>query len=227
MIGCSKEVAEQLLIAAELELGTVKEVNSSLEAGMVITQSVEKDKKVPIGSKINIEISNGIPEENSFDVTVNLPNINKTGILKIYVNSELYFTSNELLLDGAQKVYNIKGTDAETTFTVTIDDCTVQKGKIDFTQVPAVVSEEEILPYEQKESLIDVVNKTKTDAINQLNAAGFYNIDFVEESNDSIVAGNVISQSPVSDSVSKIPTSTKIILTISTGPAEESVDTAG
>ncbi len=225
LVGCSKEVAEQLLIAAELELGTVKEVNSSLEAGMVVTQSVEKDKKVPIGSKINIEISNGIPEENSVDVTVDLPNINKTGILKIYVNSELYFTSNELLLDGAQKVYNIKGTGAENVYTITIDDNPVQKGKIDFTQVPAVKSEVEIIPFEQKETLIDVVNKSKNDAINQLNAAGFYNIDFIEESSDSIVAGNVISQSPASDSITKIPTSTKIILTISTGPAEEPAET--
>ena len=111
--GCSKEVAEQLLKAAGLEVGTVTEVDSALEKGMVVTQSIAKDTEVPLGTKIDFSISNGIPSESSVDIVVTLPSTQKTGTLKIYLNSELYYTSGELYLDGANKTYTIKGKGAD------------------------------------------------------------------------------------------------------------------
>ncbi len=220
--GCSKDVAEQLLKASDLVLGTVTEVNSDLEAGVVVKQSIAKDESVPVGSKIDIEVSNGIPAESSAEITVNLPAISKSGVLKIYINNELYFTSGELYLDGATKKYPITGSGADNSYVVMIDDCPIQKGKVDFTKTPGVVSDVENLAYESMAILPNnLVGKTKDEAISQLKAAGFANISIVESPSDAIESGRVISQSPVSDGTTKIATSQTITLTISTGPNAE------
>lgn len=217
--GCSQDVAEQLLKASDLTLGKVTEVNSDAEAGMVVKQSVKADTLVPVGSKVDIEISNGIPAESSAEITVNLPAVNKSGILKIYVNNELNYTSGELYLDGATKTYTIKGSGADSSYVVMIDDSPIQKGKVDFTKSPAVVSDVENIAYESMAILPNnLVGKTKDEAISQLKAAGFSNFNIVESPSDAIESGRVISQSPVSDGTTKIPTSQTITLTISTGP---------
>ena len=222
IVGCSKEVAEQLLKASDLVLGNVKEVNSDLEAGMVVKQSIDKDEFVPVGSKIDIEVSTGIPAEASVDIKVNLPAVNKSGVLKIYVNNELFFTSNELYLDGAEKTYTIKGSGADSSYVVMVDDSPIQKGKVDFTKSPAVVSNVENIAYESVAILPNnLVGKTKAEAISQLNAAGFANVEIIESPSDAIASGRVIAQDPVSDGTTKIPTSTTIKLTISTGPNAE------
>ena len=47
------------------------------------------------------------------------------------------------------------------------------------------------------------------------------NVEIVESPSDAIALGCVISQSPVSDGVTKIPTSKTITLTVSSGPNVE------
>lgn len=219
LVGCGKDEAIQLLKASDLEVGSVTEVNSDKEAGMVVKQSVEKDTEVPIGSKIDIEISNGTPAKSSANITVNLPSVNKSGVLKIYINNELAFTSGELYLDGATKTYTVEGQGASNSYVVMIDDSPIQKGKIDFTKAPAVVSDVENIAYENMAVLPNnLVNKTKNEAVNQLNTAGFNNIEIIESPSDAVPIGCVISQNPVSDGTTKIATSTVITLTISSGP---------
>ena len=212
--GCSKEVAEQLLKAADLEVGTVTEVDSALEKGMVVTQSIAKDTEVPLGTKIDFTISNGIPSESSVDIVVTLPSTQKTGTLKIYLNSELYYTSGELYLDGANKTYTIKGKGADNSYRVIIDDTVIQEGKIDFTKVPGVITE--IKNNDGAQLLTNVVGETKDSAISKLNAAGFKNIRFIEVE-DATPAGTVISQTPSGDGSTKYPVSQEIVLTVSLG----------
>ena len=212
--GCSKEVAEQLLKATDLVLGTVTEVDSELEAGMVVSQSIEKDTDVPIGTKVDITISNGIPSESSVDIVVTLPASNTTGTLKIYINSELYYTSGELYLDGANKTYTLKGKGADNTYRVIIDDTVIQEGKIDFTKVPGVVTE--IKNNDGSQILVSVVGLTKDEAVSKLNAAGFKNIKIIEVE-DATAAGTVISQSPTADGTTKYPVNQEIVLTVSLG----------
>lgn len=212
--GCSKEVAEQLLKASDLEIGTVTEVDSALEKGMVVTQSIAKDTEVPLGTKIDFTISNGIPSESSVDVVVTLPSTQKTGTLKIYLNSELYYTSGELYLDGANKTYTIKGKGADNTYRVIIDDTVIQEGKIDFTKVPGVITE--IKNNDGAQLLTNVVGETKDSAISKLNAAGFKNIRIVEVE-DATEAGTVISQTPSADGTTKYSVSQEIVLTVSLG----------
>ncbi len=212
--GCSKEVAEQLLKASDLEIGIVTEVDSALEKGMVVTQSIVKDTEVPIGTKVDFTISNGIPSESSVDITVTLPSTQKTGTLKIYLNSELYYTSGELYLDGANKTYTIKGKGADNSYRVIIDDTVIQEGKVDFTKVPGVITE--IKNNDGAQLLTSVVGETKDSAISKLNAAGFKNIRIVEVE-DATPAGTVISQTPSGDGTTKYPVSQEIVLTVSLG----------
>ena len=212
--GCSREVAEQLLKASDLEIGTVTEVDSALEKGMVVTQSIAKDTDVPLGTKIDFTISNGIPSESSVDVVVTLPSTQKAGTLKIYLNSELYYTSGELYLDGANKTYTIKGKGADNSYRVIIDDTVIQEGKIDFTKVPGVITE--IKNNNGAQLLTNVVGEIKDSAISKLNAAGFKNIRIVEVE-DATPAGTVISQTPTGDGTTKYSVSQEIVLTVSLG----------
>ena len=218
--GCSREVAEQLLKASDLEVGTVTEVDSNLEKGVVVEQSIEKDTKVPVGSKIDFTISNGVPSESSVDITVTLPAVNKSGILKIYLNNELFYESKELYLDGATKTYTLTGKGADGNYKVMVDDILVQQGKVDFTKVPAVLSEVENVAFDNTEVLPNVVGSMKDVALDDLNNAGFTKVKVVEEVNEK-PAGEVIAQSPTSDGTTKISTSTEIVITVSLGPSEE------
>ncbi|MBQ4573110.1 MAG: Stk1 family PASTA domain-containing Ser/Thr kinase [Clostridia bacterium] len=215
--GSSKEAAEQALNAVDLEVGTITEVNSELEAGIVVQQSVEKDTEVPIGSKIDFSVSNGIPPASSVDVYVTLPSVNKTGILKIYLNSVLFYTSEELYLDGATKQFTLSGSGSENNYTITIDDSPVQKGKVDFTQEPAVITEVEEITFENKVVLINVEGMREQEAIDKLKNAGFKNVETVKQPSVTVPYGVVISQIPNADGITKYSTNESITLNVSSG----------
>ena len=215
--GSSREAAEQALNAVDLEVGTVTEVNSELKAGIVVQQSVEKDTEVPIGSKIDFSVSNGIPPASSVDVYVTLPSVNKTGILKIYLNSVLFYTSEELYLDGATKQFTLSGSGSENNYTITIDDSPVQKGKVDFTQEPAVITEVEEITFENKVVLINVEGMREQEAIDKLKNAGFKNVETVKQPSVTVPYGVVITQIPSADGIAKYSTNESITLNVSSG----------
>lgn len=217
--GCDKALALQLLDAAGLAAGQITEVDSALAKNVVVSQSVDEGESVPVGTKIDFTVSTGISGESSVDVTVTLPNLQKSGQVKIYINNDLFYESkaNEVLLDGAKKTYTLKGKTADSTYKIIVNDSIIlQEGKIDFTKNPATVIEKKDYAV-----LIDVTGKTKDEAVSQLNAAGFTNIEVVNSESNSITAGYVISQSPVGDGVTRISTDSKITLEISKGPAAE------
>ncbi len=217
--GTTREMAEEQLKAVGLEVGVVTEVNSELEAGVVVQQSVEKDADVPVGSKIDFTVSNGIPPESSVDVFVTLPSVNKTGILKIYINSVLFFTSEELYLDGATKQFTLTGSGAENSYTITIDDSPIQKGMVDFSQDPAVITEVEEITFDNKVVLNNVVGMSQQEAVDKLTMAGFKaeNIETIKQSSTTVQEGVVISQVPVSDGTTKFSTNESITLVVSSG----------
>ncbi|MBQ8767990.1 MAG: Stk1 family PASTA domain-containing Ser/Thr kinase [Clostridia bacterium] len=218
--GTTREIAEDYLKNLGLEPGVVTEVNSELEKGVVVQQSVKADTDVPVGSKIDFSVSNGILPESSVDVFVTLPSVNKTGILKIYINNALYFTSEELFLDGATKQFTLEGSGAENTYTITIDDSPVKKGTIDFTQDPVAITEEEIT-FDNKVVLINVEGMTEQEAIDKLTMAGFKkeNIETVKKSSSTVPAGVVFSQVPTADGTTKFSTNESITLVVSSGPS--------
>ena len=218
--GTEREAAESHLRALGLEVGVVTEVNSELEAGVVVQQSVDVDSDVPLGSKIDFTVSNGIPPESSVEVFVTLPSVNKTGILKIYINSVLFFTSEELYLDGATKQFTMTGSGADNSYTITIDDSPVQKGKVDFSQDPAVITEVEEITFDNKVVLNNVVGMSQQEAIDKLTMAGFKaeNIETIKQDSTTVPEGVVISQVPASDGTTKFSTNESISLVVSSGP---------
>ncbi len=218
--GTSKEMAEELLKSKGLEVGVVTEVNSDLEKGVVVQQSVEVDADVPVGSKIDFTVSNGIPPESSVEVFVTLPSVNKTGILKIYINSVIFFTSEELYLDGATKQFTLTGSGVDNNYTITIDDSPIQKGKVDFSQDPAVITEVEEITFDNKVVLNNVVGMTQQEAIDKLTMAGFKaeNIETIKQDSTTVPEGVVMSQVPASDGTTKFSTNESISLVVSSGP---------
>ncbi|MGN0539367.1 MAG: Stk1 family PASTA domain-containing Ser/Thr kinase [Candidatus Fimenecus sp.] len=216
--GCDKALALQLLDSAGLAAGVITEVDSELAKDVVVSQSVKEGESVPAGSKIDFTVSTGTAGESTVDVTVTLPNLQKSGQVKIYINNDLFYESkaNEVLLDGAKKTYTLKGKTADSTYKIMVNDSIIQEGKVDFTKNPAVVTEKKDYAV-----LIDVTGKTKDEAISMLNAAGFTNVEIINTSSNSVTAGYVISQSPVSDGITRISTDSKITLEISIGPAAE------
>lgn len=219
--GTTREMAEEQLKAIGLEPGVVTEVNSEFEAGVVVQQSVEVDTDVPVGSKIDFTVSNGNPPESSVDVFVTLPSVNKTGILKIYLDSVLFFTSEELYLDGATKQFTLAGSGTDKNYTITIDDTPIQKGKVDFTQNPAVITEVEEITFDNKVVLNNVVGMEANEAVEKLVMAGFsrQNIELIRQNSTTVSSGIVISQVPVSDGTTKFSTSESITLVVSSGPS--------
>ena len=214
LIGSDQDAAKAALEAVGLKLGTVTEVNSNLEKGMICSQTFAEGTTVFAGSIIDVEVSNGIPTETTVDIVVKLPNINKPGKLKIYLNSEIVYESKELFMDGKTQTIQITGSGAENEYTVTIDDSPIQKGIIDFTQMPAV-----IVDMEEIVVLVNVVGNDKSAAEAKLKAAGFTNIEIVEKPSSTYSAGTVMSQTPSADGTSRISTKTKIVLEVSTGPS--------
>ena len=218
--GSAREMAESQLKAVGLEVGVVTEVDSFLEAGIVDQQSVKPDADVPVGSKIDFTVSNGNPPQSSVELFVTLPSVNKTGILKIYINSVIFYTSEELYLDGATKQFTLTGSGVDNTFTVTIDDSPILKGKVDFSQDPAVITEIEEITFDNKVVMNNVVGMTQQEAIDKLTMAGFKaeNIETIKQPSTTIPEGVVVSQVPTSDGTTKFSTNESITLVVSSGP---------
>ena len=218
--GSAREMAESQLKAVGLDVGVVTEVDSYLEAGIVDQQSVKPDADVPVGSKIDFTVSNGNPPQSSVELFVTLPSVNKTGILKIYINSVIFYTSEELYLDGATKQFTLTGSGVDNTFTVTIDDSPILKGKVDFSHDPAVITEIEEITFDNKVVMNNVVGMTQQEAIDKLTMAGFKaeNIETIKKPSTTIREGVVISQVPTSDGTTKFSTNESITLVVSSGP---------
>ncbi len=218
--GTSKELAEQLIEAAELKVGKVTEVDSLLDKGVVVKQSIAKNTTVPIGSSIDITVSSGKAPASSVEIDVKLPSVNRTGTLQLFINNKLSYTSDKLYLDGGTTKVTLSGTGADNSYTITIDDSTIQKGKVDFTKSPAEISQVENIAFVNKIELISVVDMYQQDAIEALLELGFSkgNIETKSEYNSSYAKGVVFKQTPESSGSSKISANTKITLYVSKGP---------
>ncbi len=211
----TKEDAEILLKAANLRLGTVTKVDSDKDEGLVVSQSVKADEKVPIDTAINISISNGKPSKSTAKITIDLPDTQSNGIVKIYINSELVYTSKELFLNGDSKSFEVEGTDTDNSYIVTVNDCKVQTGNIDFTSASPSPTDVKDFDYVEEIVLPNVMGKTREEAEKTLSAAGFTNVTVKEIEHSSSAAGTVFEQSPDASSNSyKCSPDTKITLKV-------------
>ena len=212
VVGCvSADMAKEMIEAAGFKFGDVKEENSDKRKGVVIAQSPEGDTKADADSFISIVISNGIPPESTTNISVTLPNAGTTGLMKVYINNELYGSPKDVLLNGGTNQIEVKGTGV-CTYSVLVDETEIQSGEIDFTKSPAVINNEKKNPNNFKVAVPNVNGDSVATATEKLKNAGFSNITVVNEEGKPVSAGIVTAQTPGKDQ--KTALSTEIKLTV-------------
>lgn len=213
VVGYSKDIATQLLKAEGFAV-VVNTQDSDKPEGEVIDQNPKAGDEADSGSSVTIIVSTGVPSESTATITVNLPNTvgSSTGVMKVYVESDLYKTFDEVLLTGGTKTVEIVGKGTKS-FNIRINDQTIMKGNIDFTKSPAVVSNVEKADYVEKISVPNVVGKTVEEAMTILENAGFKNVDVFDGDNNPVSSGKVVTQTPASDSTT-YPLNQKITLNV-------------
>jgi len=211
--GYSRDIAVQLLKSSNFNC-TVTTTDSDKPEGTVVDQSPKANEEADAGSTVTIYVSTGIPSESTATIDVTLPSTkgSSTGVMKVYLDNELYKTYDEVLLNGSKKTIEIVGK-GEKSFAVTVNDQTILKGNINFTVSPAAVINSETVAYVEKLPVPNVVGKSVSDALAILKNAGFTNVVVVDSENNPASSGTVISQDPVSDST-QYATGTQIRLKV-------------
>ncbi len=237
LIGWGTADAERLLTSVHLVLDeNIISEDSVKPAGEIIKQSYDEGLKVPLGTKISVTISTGIPPESTAEIKIKLPNYAaRIGNVLASLNSEIVYDKN-VLLDGSNYTFKVNGSGKENTLKVLVDSVLNYECTIDFTKVPGVLSN--IKDYSSsnitvptsssstenpisKVKMPQVVGLSQNDAINELINAGFMgeNIMVIDEVvSDLSKVGRVIRQNPEYNVFSKY--STDSLITLNVGVAE-------
>lgn len=217
VVGYSQDIAKKLIESAGFTVGNITEANSDKEKGVVLSQSPEGNTTAEAGAPIALVVSNGVPEATTATITVTLPKSSgASGTMKVYLNSTLYNSDQEqfpreVSFSGETISITLKGSGANNSYQVVIDDQEIQSGVIDFTKSPAAVSD--IKRSEFPVAVPNVVGQPVTQARTTLENAGFTNILFVDSDGNKVSSGTVTEQTPVANE--KVTPSTQIKLTVS------------
>lgn len=216
VVGYSQDIAKKLIESAGFTVGNITEANSDKEKGVVLSQSPDGNTTAESGAPIALVISNGVPEATTATITVTLPKSSgASGTMKVYLNSSLYNSEQEqfpreVSFSGETITITLKGSGANNTYQVVIDDQEIQSGKIDFTKSPAAVTDEKKTEFPV--SVPSVVGSSVADARTKLENAGFKNIVFVDSEGNKVSSGTVTAQTPEQNE--KVIPSTEIKLTV-------------
>ncbi|MDR1464166.1 MAG: Stk1 family PASTA domain-containing Ser/Thr kinase [Oscillospiraceae bacterium] len=187
-----------------LDESNIQEVDSNEAKGKIVWQSIDQGVKVPGDTKISVRISNGKPAAQDLTINLQLPQgaDGEEGTLRVFLNSE---KKNELtvLLDGSVKTLTVSGAGAGQQLQVMLNNDTVYKATVDFTQKPPKLTNEQHMGGSSGGNtgtlglLPRVIGKTKDAAVAALNDAGFMNVTFVTRSPTAIYPeGTVSGQDP-------------------------------
>jgi len=215
VLGYSQDIAKKLIESAGFTVGNITEANSDKEKGVVLSQSPEGGATAEAGAAVALVVSNGVPEATTATITVALPKSSgASGVMKVYLNSTLYNADGEqfpreVSFSGETITITLKGSGANNTYQVVIDDQEIQSGKIDFTKSPATVSD--VKKSEFPVSVPSVVGLSVSEARNKLEAAGFTKITVVDSEGNKVSAGTVTAQTHEQE---KVVPSTEIKLTV-------------
>ncbi len=194
--GYSKEIATELLKSSGFTV-TVIESDSAEEKGTVVDYDPKGEAES--GSAVTIYVSTGVPAESTVTISVDLPKTvsGDSKQMKVYLNSDVYATYDDVLLSGGTKQIQITGKGTDNTFTVKIDGQTVMTGNIDFTKPSSeAVTNITKTDYDEKVAMISVIGLDYATAVSKLNNSGFTNITCVDGDGKNTTSGVVISQSP-------------------------------
>ncbi len=206
-MGWDVEAAEASIVSMQLVMDPeILEENSAEPKGTVIAQSPEAGEKAIPGSKVQITVSSGVPETSIATLDIILPASGSTrGSFEVFVNNES-IGSRTLLLDGSSYECEIEGSGADASVKVFIDDREYYTCTVDFTQTPAIVTNEKYSSgVSTRKPIPNVVGSSVDDAINTLQNNGFRNYKIESRVvNSQSEVGKVVEQSPSSSS-SPIP----------------------
>ncbi|MCR4615235.1 MAG: Stk1 family PASTA domain-containing Ser/Thr kinase [Clostridiales bacterium] len=228
IVGWSLENARGMLESVGLTLDeNVKKEDSDKEYGIVISQSIS-DKKVPKGTKISVVISSGIPAASEASVSVKLPNLGSgvDGNIKVYLDNVIVSDLSDkiILLNGKDYNFKVKGSGTNKALEVYVDGNKIYDCTIDFTKKPPELSNVQTYDYDssnKKAFVPDVVGNSRSKAVQSIKAAGFPNINVIEEvTYDSEKDGIVFNQDPAHSVFTKYLLSTPVTIYVYKYPYE-------
>ncbi|MBQ3150727.1 MAG: Stk1 family PASTA domain-containing Ser/Thr kinase [Clostridia bacterium] len=236
IVGWDTDTARELLASVGLEMQIAEEVNSTEEEGTVVKLINYNEKtEVPKGTIIQVAVSNGKAPESTAEISFRLPDTgeSETGVIKVFLANELVdsCSNKTLLLNGATHTFEVTSSDEEKKLVVRINDCTVYECRIDFTQDPAVISDEQIYEYSGssssstpsgKGSLPNVEGLTYDEAYDRLVSAGFTKVTKNDVFTDNpLLDGLVFQQTPPYKALTRYPYSTSVVLSVYIYQSEE------
>lgn len=204
----SLEAAKEIINYLGLSLGEIREENSSLAAGIVISQDPAENSEVTKNTKVNLVVSTGSPVSGSVDIIINLPNIGRAN-LEICVND--VFVGNPLTVyaSGQTRAVTVSGSGSNNIVSIFIDDQKIYEAHVDFTTSPPEVTNEITYNYV---TYIDVTGMEALAAKKRLNDAGFVNVSLSFSEDAPGNKGTVYMQSPLYASSLGVNSQTPITL---------------
>lgn len=226
VVGDQLSVAKAKIQAAGLLVGAVTYESSAASLkDYVIGQSPESYRAVKMGVYVNLVVGNGVPASATADLSIVLPSLGNgvKGSIKLYLNDNAYNIIPDVTLDGSHLSLSFTGSGEDNTFKIYIDNSLLYSGDIDFTKTTPEIKNVTAYTYSYKSNVPNVVGKSEADAKKVLSESFFDNVTVTTEYSDTVPAGCVISQTPVSSSLTKYSTSITVSIVISLGPEGGSV----
>jgi serine/threonine protein kinase len=194
----SSSVAKEYLESVGLKLGDVTKKDSDKPAGQVLSQSVDNPNKVTKGTKIDLVVSSGTPQQVTYSASIYTPNANNSsGTMTIYLNNSVYATKTGILFDGSSMSISVTGTGNADSIKVIASyggsTYTVYTAVVDFTGTAAAASGVTSTRYAY---MPDVTGQTPDAAKATLSALGYTNITVTT----GLTGSTVKSQTPSASS---------------------------
>lgn len=218
VVGMKLASAEEMLESMNLGVdASYESVNSDRPEGEIVSQTETAGTKVAPGTKLHLQVSNGIPELNSLFLKITLPSTNIEQTCVIYVDGVSKYRDT-ILMDGSVHSFTIEGEGEEASLKVRINSNDYYSCTVDFTRDDPVISDARYASTGTSNpplALINVVGDSVLTAKEKLSNRGFENVTVeyitVEDSSQN---GMVILMQPMPSSSSPVTADTEIILTV-------------
>ena len=216
VLGDQLSVAKQKIVAAGLRVGAVTEdASPETQRGFVIGQNPSSGESVDTGTVINLVVGNGVQGSSTATFQITLPDMNgRKGTVRTYLNGQVYDTFPDVVLDGSTLQISFTGADGGNEFNVFVDSSKYLSGEIDFSKSKDKVTNVVRYSFTEGAYIPNVVGMSEADAVAALREAGFTNINTEVVSSEESVSGRVVSQTPVSTTLTQYSVSTKITIYI-------------
>ncbi len=226
VVGDQESVARQKIVAAGLKVGAITTDESSAALkGYVIGQNPPTGTTVNAGTVVNLVLGNGVKGSSTATFQITLPNMGgRKGTVRIYLNGEVYNTYSNVALNGSAFTISYTGSGEKNEFTVYVDSSKLYSGNIDFTKSTGKVSDVYTYTVTVRETIPNVVGMKQTAAMKELNKYGFVNVTVETAYSNDVAKGYVISQTPVSSSLTQYSVNVAIKIVVSAGKEGEATE---